>query len=276
MRGGGCACIDSVTATYFRPDAPDKFLVGDFYGTRPIDPDNFPQRASDESLEDFIERACRRVPKLENAEVMRGVTGVYDMTPDCAAVAGRSTGNRRAVCVRRIFGHGLQDLARHRACHVGIVARRSGQAVDIRAFGPSRFAENKPIKAELRVCGRLTFRSSMKKERNSRTAERRAGPRRRRLSAGTGKTRLGTRGSVHARGGTHVSRCACANCMWSFAKRARRFCRRSLFTQAATNSQRSGWRIGWKILTASAVRIAREVAGDRLPGGGKSEPHLDV
>ena len=49
MKGGGCACIDSVSATYFRSDGPDKFLVGDFYGKRPVDPDNFPQRASDES-----------------------------------------------------------------------------------------------------------------------------------------------------------------------------------------------------------------------------------
>ena len=58
MKGGGCACIDSVTATYFRSDAHDKFLVGDFYGKRPVDPDNFPQRASDESLEEIIERAA--------------------------------------------------------------------------------------------------------------------------------------------------------------------------------------------------------------------------
>ena len=28
MKGGGCACIDSVTATYFRSDAHDKFLGG--------------------------------------------------------------------------------------------------------------------------------------------------------------------------------------------------------------------------------------------------------
>ncbi len=56
MKGGGCACIDSVTATYFRSDAHDKFLVGDFYGKRPVDPDDFPQRASDDSLEEIIER----------------------------------------------------------------------------------------------------------------------------------------------------------------------------------------------------------------------------
>jgi glycine/D-amino acid oxidase-like deaminating enzyme len=81
-------CIDSVTATYFRSDAQDKFLVGDFYGRRGADPDNFPQRAAHHELEEIIERACHRVPKLENAEVMRGATGVYDMTPDWRPLLG--------------------------------------------------------------------------------------------------------------------------------------------------------------------------------------------
>ena len=34
MKSGGCACIDSVTATYFRSDGHDKTLIGDFYGKR--------------------------------------------------------------------------------------------------------------------------------------------------------------------------------------------------------------------------------------------------
>jgi glycine/D-amino acid oxidase-like deaminating enzyme len=88
----GAACIDSVTATYFRSDGSDKFLVGDFYGKRPIDPDNFPQRSSDTDLEEIIERAARRLPKLETAEVMRGVTGVYDVTPDSRPLLGRVPG----------------------------------------------------------------------------------------------------------------------------------------------------------------------------------------
>src|SRR6185369_10460111 len=54
MKSGGCACIDSVSATYFRSDAHDKFLIGDFYGERGADPDNFPQRASDDGLEEII------------------------------------------------------------------------------------------------------------------------------------------------------------------------------------------------------------------------------
>jgi hypothetical protein len=66
----------------FAPMDSTNFWSGDFYGHRGVDPENFPQNASVESLEELIEHACRRVPKLQNAEIMRGVTGVYDMTPD--------------------------------------------------------------------------------------------------------------------------------------------------------------------------------------------------
>jgi len=148
MKGGGGACIDSVTATYFRSDAHDKFLVGDFYGKRPADPDNFPQRASDESLAEIIERACRRVPKLEGAEVMRGVTGVYDMTPDSRPLLGEIPDIRGLFVCAGFSGMGFKISPA-----IGLVMSElilDGQAgsADISAFRPSRFAENSPIKAE--------------------------------------------------------------------------------------------------------------------------------
>jgi sarcosine oxidase subunit beta len=148
MKGGGCACIDSVTATYFRSDAHDKFLVGDFYGKRPVDPDNFPQRASDESLEEIIERACRRVPKLEGAEVMRGVTGVYDMTPDSRPLLGKIPG----VCGLHVCA-GFSGMGFKISPAIGVVMSElvldgKGKSVEISAFRPDRFAESCPIKAE--------------------------------------------------------------------------------------------------------------------------------
>jgi glycine/D-amino acid oxidase-like deaminating enzyme len=148
MRSGGCACIDSGTATYFRPDGPDKFLVGDFYGTRPIDPDNFPQRASDESLEELIERACRRVPKLQNAEVMRGVTGVYDMTPDSRPLLGEVPGIAGLYVCAGFSGMGFKISPAIGLVMSELLLDGGGKTVDISAFCPSRFAEQRPIKAE--------------------------------------------------------------------------------------------------------------------------------
>ncbi len=148
MKGGGCACIDSVTATYFRSDAHDKFLVGDFYGKRPIDPDNFPQRASDESLEEIIERACRRIPKLADAEVMRGVTGVYDMTPDCRPLLGETPEMGGLYVCAGFSGMGFKISPAIGLVMSELILDGNGTSVDIHAFRPNRFADNQPIKAE--------------------------------------------------------------------------------------------------------------------------------
>jgi sarcosine oxidase, subunit beta len=148
MKGGGCACIDSVTATYFRSDAHDKFLVGDFYGRRPVDPDDFPQRASDESLEELIERACRRVPKLAGAEVMRGVTGVYDMTPDSRPLLGEIPEIGGLYVCAGFSGMGFKISPAIGLMMSELVLDGAGRTVDISAFRPNRFADNQPIKPE--------------------------------------------------------------------------------------------------------------------------------
>ena len=73
-----------------------------------VDPDDFPQRASDESLEEMIERACRRIPKLEHAEVMRGVTGIYDMTPDSRPLLGEIPGMEKLYVCAGFSGMGFK------------------------------------------------------------------------------------------------------------------------------------------------------------------------
>ncbi len=148
MKGGGCACIDSVTATYFRPDGQDKFLIGDFYGKRGVDPDHFPQRASDDGLEEIIERTCRRVPKLENAEVIRGVTGIYDMTPDCRPLLGEIPGARGLYVCAGFSGMGFKISPAVGLVMSELLMDGCGKTVDISVFRPSRFADGKPIKAE--------------------------------------------------------------------------------------------------------------------------------
>ena len=148
MRAGGCACIDSISATYFRSDGQDKFLVGDFYGKRTVDPDDFPQRASDESLEEIIERACRRIPKLAGAEVMRGVTGVYDMTPDSRPLLGELPGIAGLYVCAGFSGMGFKVSPAIGLVMSELVLDGQGKTVDIHAFRPDRFLHNQPIQAE--------------------------------------------------------------------------------------------------------------------------------
>ncbi len=148
MRGGGSACIDSVTATYFRPDAHDKFLVGDFYGKRPADPDAFDQRASDESLAEIIERTCLRIPRLERAEVMRGVTGVYDMTPDSRPLLGEIPDIRGLYICAGFSGMGFKISPGIGLVMSELILDGESKSADIHSFRAGRFAEGKPIKAE--------------------------------------------------------------------------------------------------------------------------------
>jgi sarcosine oxidase, subunit beta len=148
MQGGGCACIDSGSATYFRPDAHDKFLVGDFYGRRGVDPDDFPQSASAESLENLIERASRRIPALVNAEVMRGVTGVYDMTPDSRPMLGRAPALSGLYICAGFSGMGFKISPAVGLVMSELVLDGRAGTVDISAFCPERFAQCRPIKAE--------------------------------------------------------------------------------------------------------------------------------
>ncbi len=148
MKAGGCACIDSVTATYFRSDGGDKILIGDFYGKRPVDPDNFPQRASETDLEEIIERASRRVPKIENAEVMRGVTGVYDMTPDARPLLGPVPGVDGLFLCAGFSGMGFKISPAIGLVMSELILDGTATTVDISAFRPTRFAEGRPIKAE--------------------------------------------------------------------------------------------------------------------------------
>jgi glycine/D-amino acid oxidase-like deaminating enzyme len=148
MKGGGCACIDSVSATYFRSDGQDKFLIGDFYGQRGADPDNFPQRASDDGLEEIIERASRRVPKLENAEVMRGVTGVYDMTPDSRPLLGEVSGIAGLHVCAGFSGMGFKISPAIGLVMSEFLLDGRGKTVNLGSFCPGRFAAGRPIKAE--------------------------------------------------------------------------------------------------------------------------------
>lgn len=147
MKGGGCACIDSVTATYFRSDGPDKFLIGDFYGQRPVDPDNFPQQAYEADLEGLIERAARRIPKLTNAEVMRGVTGVYDMTPDSRPLIGPVAGIAGLYVCAGFSGMGFKISPAVGLVMSELLLDGRSTTVDISPFRPTRFVEGQPIVA---------------------------------------------------------------------------------------------------------------------------------
>jgi glycine/D-amino acid oxidase-like deaminating enzyme len=144
----GPACIDSILAVYFRPEVGGLTLVGGFYGKRGVDPDEYPQSVSQDSLVSLASGVAKRIPALEDASLARGITGVYDMSPDARPLLGEVPGVTGLHVAAGFSGMGFKISPA-----VGLVLSElllDGRAttVDITPFRPGRFAEGKAIKAE--------------------------------------------------------------------------------------------------------------------------------
>ncbi len=145
--GVGPACIDGITTTYFRSEVGGLTLVGDFWGKRGADPDAFSQSASNDSLATLVERTVRRVPALAEAEIWRGVTGVYDVSPDFRPLLGETPGVRGLYLVAGFSGMGFKISPAIGLVFSELLLDGSARTVDISAFAPDRFAKGRPIKA---------------------------------------------------------------------------------------------------------------------------------
>jgi glycine/D-amino acid oxidase-like deaminating enzyme len=143
----GPAGIDSPCAVYYRAEGGGRTLVGAFYGKRGVPPDDFPQSASADALEALAGAAARRIPALEEASLQRGITGIYDMSPDARPLLGELPPARGLFVAAGFSGMGFKISPA-----VGLVLAEQildGRAttVDITAFRPTRFAEGQPIRA---------------------------------------------------------------------------------------------------------------------------------
>jgi sarcosine oxidase subunit beta len=145
--GGGApvACIDSITQTYFRPEAGGAMtLVGGFTGQRGADPDAV-AAAADEDLAPLVEAASRRVPALEDAGIARGVTGVYDMTPDARPLLGRLPGLDGLIVAAGFSGMGFKIAPAVGEGIAGLIAGAPDGSVDLTPFRPGRLTDGHPI-----------------------------------------------------------------------------------------------------------------------------------
>jgi len=142
------ACIDSITKVYTRSEVGEYLLVGDFYGRRGVDPDDFPETASSEDLAELGERAAHRIPVLEDARLGRGVTGVYDQTPDARPLLGEAPGVKGLYVVAGFCGMGFKISPAVGLCMAELIAEGASRTVDLTPFRPGRFAEGQAIKAE--------------------------------------------------------------------------------------------------------------------------------
>jgi glycine/D-amino acid oxidase-like deaminating enzyme len=148
MKEPGPACIDGITTTYFRSEVGGLTLVGDFWGRRGVDPDAFPQTPSTDSLANLIERVAGRVPGLADAGIRRGVTGVYDVSPDFRPLIGGIAAVRGLYVVAGFSGMGFKISPAVGLTVSELLLDGRAATVDISAFAPDRFARGRPIAAQ--------------------------------------------------------------------------------------------------------------------------------
>jgi glycine/D-amino acid oxidase-like deaminating enzyme len=153
-RGAPIACIDSTTQTYFRPEAGGRMtLVGSFTGPRGADPDQVlaapdPATANPAGLAELVGAAARRLPALADAGIARGVTGAYDMTPDCRPLLGDVPGLPGLVLAAGFSGTGFKISPAVGEAIAELITGSAKAGVNIEPFRPARFAEGEPIQAQ--------------------------------------------------------------------------------------------------------------------------------
>jgi sarcosine oxidase subunit beta len=147
MKGGGCALIDSACMVYLRSEGDGMTLVGEFTGTRGVDPDDFPQSISHEELAEVALLGARRIPALENSGVVRGVTGMYDVSPDARPLLGQTPGVEGLYIACGFSGMGYKISPVVGLTMAELIVDGRGKTVDISIFDPGRFAAGEPIRA---------------------------------------------------------------------------------------------------------------------------------
>jgi glycine/D-amino acid oxidase-like deaminating enzyme len=148
MREPAPACIDGLTTTYFRSEIGGLTLVGDFWGRQGVDPDAYPQAPASDSLAGLIERVAGRVPALADAGIRRGVTGVYDVSPDFRPLIGQVPAVRGLYVCAGFSGMGFKISPAIGLCVSELLLDGRSASVDISAFAPDRFARGRPVVAQ--------------------------------------------------------------------------------------------------------------------------------
>jgi sarcosine oxidase subunit beta len=132
--------VDYRTSFYFHPEG-EGLLMG---MSDPAEPESFRTDVEWDFLDHLVEHATQRFPALENAEIMTGWAGLYEMTPDHQGIIGESRIAPGFWLCCGFSGHGfMQAPAAGELCADLVVGQEP--AFDITNLRPERFAEGDTV-----------------------------------------------------------------------------------------------------------------------------------
>ncbi|HET9015346.1 MAG TPA: FAD-binding oxidoreductase [Thermomicrobiaceae bacterium] len=131
--------IDFASGLYFHAESHG-FLFG---MADPNEPSSSNKTVDDDWMWHTVEALCQRAPAFEEARVLRGWAGFYEITPDDNPVLGRVPELDGLIVAAGFSGHGFMQGPAIGMCIAELVVDGRATTVDISAFSPSRFAEGR-------------------------------------------------------------------------------------------------------------------------------------
>jgi sarcosine oxidase, subunit beta len=118
-----CSISDAVDAIYLRPMQQGRYTIGRGFPKEyeKANPDAFDKRASDDFVNDVLDRIGRRFPALAGVRYLHGFASLYDVTPDWYPFAGPRRDVSGYVDACGGSGHGFKlapAIGRHLACWI--------------------------------------------------------------------------------------------------------------------------------------------------------------
>ncbi|MEA2646780.1 MAG: hypothetical protein QOE92_1863 [Chloroflexota bacterium] len=132
--------VDYRTSFYFHPEG-EGLLLG---MSDPAEPPGFRSDVDWDFLDHLVEHAVDRYPGLEQAQVMTGWAGLYEVTPDHQAIIGESPELPGLWLCTGFSGHGFMQAPAVGELAADLVLGRA-PAFDITALRPGRFADGELV-----------------------------------------------------------------------------------------------------------------------------------
>ena len=129
--------IEFTRSLYFHPESHG-FLFG---MSNHDEPTSEIKTVDDDWMATTVEALIERAPIFEDATVMRGWAGFYEVTPDDNPLLGRVSELDGFIVAAGFSGHGFMQGPAIGLAISELILDGAPQTVDVSAFRPSRFAE---------------------------------------------------------------------------------------------------------------------------------------
>ena len=141
---------DRIRGSYYRPEGQDLTLIGTTapYEGREDAAVEVDRSPALDDLETLVGRFCGRFPGQERAVLRRGYSGVYDCSPDLQPMLGPVPQVSGLHVAAGFSGHGFKLSPVVGELVAEKLAEGRTTLVDIDLFGPTRFAEGRPITSQ--------------------------------------------------------------------------------------------------------------------------------